>query len=94
LADEQQSAGEPIPPKYEVIEVHVAELMQLFNEIDPSPFREKDLDVNVEKFIIEWARDLSRGAKLALLVHLDRAEFGGEVRSTPGGDPGILQPPF
>ena len=38
LADEQQSAGEPFPPKYEVIEVHVAGLMQLFNAIDPSPF--------------------------------------------------------
>jgi hypothetical protein len=57
LADDQQSAGEPIPPKYEVIEVHVAELRQLFNAIDPSPFREKDLDINVEEFIVEWARN-------------------------------------
>ena len=79
LADEQQSAGDPIPPTCEVIEVHVAELKQLFNAIDPSPFREKDLDVNVEEFIVEWARDLPRDAKLALLVHLDRAaELGKE----------------
>jgi len=79
LADDQHSAGEPIPPKYEVIEVHVAELRQLFNAIDPSPFREKDLDINVEEFIVEWARDLPRDAKLALLVHLDRsAELGKE----------------
>jgi hypothetical protein len=40
------SAGDPIAPDCEVIEVHVAELKQLFNAIDPSPFREKDLDVD------------------------------------------------
>src|SRR5216684_6040598 len=33
------SAGDPIPPKCSVIEVHVGELKQLFNAIDPSPFR-------------------------------------------------------
>jgi hypothetical protein len=38
------SAGDPIPSDCAVIEVHVAELKQLFNAIDPSPFREKDLD--------------------------------------------------
>lgn len=38
------SAGDAIPPKCEVIEVRVAELRQLFNAIDPSPFRERDLD--------------------------------------------------
>ena len=79
MADQQQSACEPIPPGCEVIEVHAAELKQLFNAIDPSPFREKDLDVRVEEFIVEWARDLPRDAKLALLVHLDRsAELGKE----------------
>ena len=35
------SAGDPIPPKCSVIEVHVGELKQLFNAIDPSPFRDK-----------------------------------------------------
>jgi hypothetical protein len=28
----------------ETIEVHVTELPQLFNAIDPSPFRERDLE--------------------------------------------------
>jgi hypothetical protein len=31
-----------------------------------------DLDPNAEKFIVEWARDLSRDGPLALLVYLDR----------------------
>jgi len=38
-------------------QVRVAELRQLFNAIDPSPFRERDLDPRAEEFIVEWARD-------------------------------------
>jgi hypothetical protein len=60
-------------PPSAVIEVRVAELRQLFNAIDPSPFRERDLDPRAEEFIVEWARDLPREAGLALRVHLDRA---------------------
>src|SRR3982751_168367 len=57
---EQDSVGDPIPPDCEVIEVHVAELKQLFNEIDPSPFRERDLDADAEEFIVGWAKDAPR----------------------------------
>ena len=59
-------------PSAERIEVHVAELKQLFNSIDPSPFREKDLDPNAAEFIVNWARDAHRDAPLELLVHVDR----------------------
>ena len=69
---EQQAAGDPIPSNCAVIEVHVAELKQLFNAIDPSPFREKDLDANAEEFIVSWARELPGDANLGLLVYLDR----------------------
>lgn len=55
------------------IEVRVAELRQLFNAIDPSPFRERDLDPKAEAFIVGWARELPRDAPLALRVHLERA---------------------
>jgi hypothetical protein len=64
--------GDSIPPGSEVIKVHVAELRQLFNSIDPSPFREKDLEPAAEEFILEWAREVNRAAPLALLIHLDR----------------------
>ena len=66
------SAGDPIPANCEVIEIHVAELKQLFNAIDPSPFREKDLDPDAEDFIVSWASEVSHDAPLALLVYLDR----------------------
>ena len=66
-------AGDPIPPTCKVIEVRVAELRQLFNAIDPSPFRERDLDPRAEEFIVDWSRDLPSDAPLALVVHLERA---------------------
>jgi len=65
-------AGDPIPPKCGVIEVHVGELKQLFDAIDPSPFRDRDLDPKAEAFIVGWARDLPRETPLALVVDLDR----------------------
>jgi hypothetical protein len=54
------------------IEVRVAELRQLFNAIDPSPFHERDLDPKAEAFIVGWARELPREVPLALRVHLER----------------------
>jgi hypothetical protein len=63
-----------------MIEVRVAELRQLFNAIDPSPFRERDLDPRAEEFIVGWSRDLPSDAPVALLVHLERtAGMPGEA---------------
>jgi hypothetical protein len=67
------SAGDAVPAGASVIEVRVSELRQLFNAIDPSPFRERDLDPRAEEFIVDWARDLPRDAPLALRVHLERS---------------------
>jgi hypothetical protein len=39
------------------IQVRIHELRQLFNSIDPSPFRERDLDADCEEFIVSWARE-------------------------------------
>jgi hypothetical protein len=69
---EDSVAGDAIPPDAGVIEVHVRELSQLFNSMDPSPFLEKDLDVDAEEFITGWAREVPREKPLALLVHLDQ----------------------
>src|SRR4051794_40029920 len=65
-------AGDEIPPGAGVIEVHIRELSQLFNSMDPSPFLDKDLDVSAEEFITGWARELPSEKRLALLVHLDQ----------------------
>jgi hypothetical protein len=68
----RSSAGDALPQHCHVIEVRVAELRQLFNAIDPSPFRQRDLDPRAEQFIIDWASDLPMDSPWALVVHLDR----------------------
>ena len=55
-----------------VIEVRVPDINRLFNAIDPSPFRDKDIDPAAEQFILSWAKELPRTAPLALLVHVDQ----------------------
>src|SRR5215813_6940058 len=72
MANDRVSAGDEIPPHAAVIEVHVRELSQLFNSMDPSPFLDKDLDVDAEEFITSWALELPSDKRLALLVHLDQ----------------------
>jgi len=52
------------------IEVRVRELPQLFNSLDPSPFRERDLDDDAEDFIVGWARELPRNKPLQIVFHL------------------------
>jgi hypothetical protein len=68
----EPSAGDPIPPNAEVMEVQVADLQQLFNSIDPTPFHERDLDPDVEEFIVEWSREVPKTKPLALLVRIAR----------------------
>ena len=54
------------------IDVHVGELKQLYNAMDPAPFRERDLDPNAETFIADSARELGGDAPLELVVRLSR----------------------
>jgi hypothetical protein len=71
-------AGDPIPHDHRIIEIRVAELRQLFNDIDPSPFRRRDLDSRVEQFIVEWSADFPADSPLALVVHLERSAGAAE----------------
>ncbi len=54
------------------IEVHVGDLTQLFNSLDPTPFRERDLDPKAEEFIAGWASELHADVPLGLVIHVDR----------------------
>jgi hypothetical protein len=76
---EQTYAGDKIPPGDQVIEVHVSELGQIFNSMDPSPFHEKDLDDDAEQFIVGWAKELPGDAPLALCVYLDKPSVTPEM---------------
>src|SRR5262245_60258886 len=72
MAEEPRTAGDPVPPNCRPMEIHLVELKQLFNQMDPAPFRERDLDPNAEEFIVGWSHELPSDAPLCLIVHLDR----------------------
>ena len=56
------------------IELRVEEISQLFDNLDPFPFRERDLDKDAEAYIVGWARELPRRQALKLVVHLPASE--------------------
>jgi len=66
-ADNTQSA---------VLELYLAEMRQLFNSMDPAPFRERDLDPKAEAYVVDWAREQASKRPLALIVHLGQERAG------------------
>lgn len=62
----------PAPDGAAVLEMHLAEMRQIFNSMDPAPFRERDLDPKATDYIVDWAEELPKGQPLALAVTLSR----------------------
>jgi hypothetical protein len=60
--------------KTQLIEIRVDQISQLFNTLDPFPFRERDLDGNAEEYIVGWAREIGRQRSLTIVVHVPRGE--------------------
>jgi hypothetical protein len=65
--------GEQSEPS--AIEVRVDEITQLFDTLDPFPFRERDLDKDAEEYIVGWAREFPRDAPIKIIVHVPEAEL-------------------
>lgn len=64
----------PLSPAPNAIQIRVEEVSQLFNTLDPFPFRERDLDKDAEDFIVSWARELNRHSRLQIVIHVPEAE--------------------
>jgi hypothetical protein len=65
----------PVPPtvrrgRENTIEVNLQDLEQFFNTMDPSPFHQKDLDHDLEEFIVSWATEYPLHEPLRLIVYL------------------------
>jgi hypothetical protein len=73
---------EGFPLNAALIEVHVADLKELFNSLDPTPFLKRDLDPDAEEFIASWARELPPKVPLGLLVHADRGAASADATET------------
>jgi hypothetical protein len=66
------------PASSNAIEIRIEDISQLFHNLDPFPFRERDLDTDAEEFIVGWARELPVDQSLRIVVHLPQ-----EQASTP-----------
>jgi hypothetical protein len=58
----------------DVIELRVDGIAQLFDTLDPFPFRERDLDREVEQYIVGWARELPVNQAIKIVVDFPEAE--------------------
>src|SRR5258706_2040330 len=70
----EQNMDEQRPTAPNAIEIRIEKIAQLFHSLDPFPFREKDLDNDVEEFIVGWARELPPDKPLRIVVHLPETE--------------------
>jgi len=52
------------------IELNLSRLSQLFNSFDPSPFRERDLDLDAEEYIVSSAEEVPHQRPLSLVILL------------------------
>jgi hypothetical protein len=77
------SFGSPSPrPKREnTIEVNLQDLKQFFNTMDPSPFHQKDLDADLEEFIVSWATEYPLHEPIRLVVHLQNRSPGIDLQT-------------
>jgi hypothetical protein len=61
------------------VELSLRDVNQLFNTIDPSPFREKDLDRDAEEFIVSWTREFPLREPVVLVIYLNELPVGKDV---------------
>jgi hypothetical protein len=73
--------ADPAAPRTE-LRLYLKETAQLFNSMDPAPFRERDLDPNAEEYIVEWAREAPARAPLALAIILGRPSAASDDAAT------------
>ena len=62
----------------ESIEIRVDKISQLFDSLDPFPFRERDLDRHAEEYIVSWARELPHDKPIRIVIHVPASEFKSE----------------
>lgn len=58
----------------EEIEIRIKSVDQLFNSLDPAPFRERELDREAERHIVAYAREVAAGRPIKLVINLPTAE--------------------
>lgn len=54
----------------ETIELRLQNVSQLFNMLDPFPFRGRDLSPEAEQYIVDRAEDLPKDRPITIIAHL------------------------
>ncbi len=54
----------------EEIEIRINSVEQLFNGLDPSPFREREVDREAERHIVAYAREIAAPRAITLAIYL------------------------
>ena len=57
---------------YYLVEIKINEVRQLFNSFDPAPFREKDLELSAENYIVDSVQEFPLKTPVKLVLHLPR----------------------
>ena len=57
------------------IELKLRKVSQLFHTLDPSPFRDSDLALEAEEYIVDRALELPKAAPIEIVIHLPCDEF-------------------
>ena len=70
-------------PSSALLRLSLVDMRQLFNSMDPAPFRERDLDPTAAAYIVDWAREAPTDQPLCVLVQLGR-------QSPTAGDDAML----
>jgi hypothetical protein len=65
----------------ETIEIRLEQTMQLFDNHDPYPFRERSLDQAVESYIVGHMENLPARRRIRIVVHLPRQEAASPAAS-------------
>lgn len=57
-----------------IIDIRIGQVLELFDSLDPYPFGERDLDRDVEAYILAFARELPGRRPIGIVVHLPAEE--------------------
>jgi hypothetical protein len=64
-----------------VVDVRVANIEQLFDNRDPAPFRERDLDPDLADYLFDAGEDLAEEDKFRIVFWLDTPCRPGEIEA-------------
>jgi hypothetical protein len=60
------------------LDLHINAAAQLFNSIDPAPFRDRDLDPAVIDYMVDWVEEGAGQGPLAIAITIDQPSPEGD----------------